>query len=247
MYFIISKLLVIFIYPFTWILALLLFALFNKNKKYKYRSLIAAITLTVVFTNPFLLNKFAYAWDTPPYKSTLKKHYSCAIILGGFSSSNGLGAGYFNSGSDRFLQGVKLMLSNQTSHLLISGGNGSLMPGGFSEALWVKREAKEFNFPDSAILIESTSRNTLENARFSKQLLEKSNLAPPYLLVTSAFHMPRSLMIFKKMGVNVIPYPANYITRREIVSAGDFLPAVEVLSNWNIYIKEVVGYVANSF
>ena len=245
MYFVLSKLLVNFIYPLTWIIILLILALVSKNKKYKYRSLLAAIGLLILFTNPYLFNQFAKSWDFAPYKPDNKK-YSCAIVLGGFSSSGGINGGYFNASADRFIQGIKLLTTRQTSHLLITSGNGNLLPGGFREALWVKNELKEFNYPDSAILIESESRNTLENAKFSKTVLEKAHLSPPYLLVTSAFHMRRSAMIFKNAGMDVIPYPANYIVRRK-GWAVDFMPGAEILSYWNTYIKEVVGYVANSF
>ena len=207
--------------------------------------MVAAIVLLVLFTNPFLFNQFAQSWDIAPYKPDSKK-YSCAIVLGGFSSSDGNNGGYFNTSADRFLQGIKLLSNGQTSHMLITGGNGNLLSGGFKEGLWVQKQLKEFNYPDSAILIESESRNTLENARFSKLILQKAKLSPPYLLVTSAFHMRRSLMIFKKAGINVVPYPANYLVRRKAVIS-DIIPKTDVLSYWDIYIKEVVGYVANSF
>ncbi|GAB2970860.1 YdcF family protein [Mucilaginibacter puniceus] len=245
MYFFFSKVLLILILPLTWILILLCFSLFSKSKKWRYRSLVAAIALLVLFTNPFLFNQFAQSWDIAPYKPDNKK-YSCAIVLGGFSLSDGSGNGFFSPGADRFIQGIKLLSTGQTSHLLITGGSGNLIQGKFREATWVKKQLHEFNYPDSAVLIESASRNTLENAMFSKLILEKANLHPPYLLVTSAYHMRRSLMIFKKKGIDVIPYPANYISIGK-PTVSDLIPDASVLSSWNVYIKEVVGYVANSF
>jgi uncharacterized SAM-binding protein YcdF (DUF218 family) len=244
MYFVLSKILLVLIFPFTWILLLLIIALVSKNNKYKRCSLRIAIAMLVLFTNPFLFNQFAQSWDLPPYKDD-GKNYSCVIVLGGFSTGSYNGDGFFTSASDRFIQGIKLLSTKKATHLLVSGGTGSLLPDEFREAAWVKKQLHEFNYPDSAILIENASRNTKENAKFSKAMLEKAKLKPPYLLVTSAFHMRRSLMIFKKMGVNVVPYPANYMVRRKVI-ASDFIPAADVLSSWNIYIKEVVGYVANS-
>src|SRR4051812_22481121 len=152
MYFIFSKLLVIFIYPFTWILVLLAVALFIKNKKYKRSSFIAALILLVIFSNPFLFDRVAQKWDTPPYNNADTTHYNCAIVLGGFSSSDGAGGGYFNLSADRFLQGIKLLLTKKASHILITGGNGNLAPGGFREGLWVQKQLKEFNIPDSTVL-----------------------------------------------------------------------------------------------
>lgn len=245
MYFIFSKILLVLIFPLTWILILLIVSFISKSKKWKYRCLVAAVALLVLFTNPFLFNQFAQSWDIAPYKPDSKK-YSCAIVLGGFSSSSDKGEGYFNFSADRFIQGAKLLSTKKTTYLLITGGSGSLLPDEYSEAPWAKKQFLEFNYPDSAVLIESNSRNTLENGRFSKVLLDSAKLKPPYLLVTSAYHMRRSLMIFKNAGMDVIPYPANYLIRRK-AEASDFIPDASVLSSWNIYIKEVVGYVANSF
>jgi uncharacterized SAM-binding protein YcdF (DUF218 family) len=72
-------------------------------------------------------------------------------------------------------------------------------------------------------------------------------LPPPYLLVTSAFHMRRSLMIFKKAGINVVPYPSNYLGSEVNFAPNNFLPEANTLSNWEYYTKEVVGYVVNYF
>ncbi|RZA02668.1 MAG: YdcF family protein [Sphingobacteriaceae bacterium] len=244
MYFFFSKVLLIFIFPLTWVLVLLIVALVSKNKKRKYRSLVAALILLVLFTNPFLFNQFAQSWDVAPYKPDNRK-YSCVIVLGGFSTGSDKGDGYFNTAADRFIQGTKLLSTGQASHLLITGGSGSLLPDEFREAIWVKKQLKEFNYPDSAILIESASRNTKENAKFSKVILDKAKLSPPYLLVTSAFHMRRSAMIFKNAGIVVVTYPANYLVRRK-ATISDLMPDASVLSSWNTYIREVVGYVANS-
>jgi uncharacterized SAM-binding protein YcdF (DUF218 family) len=244
MYFILSKLLLLFIFPLTWILLLLAVSLISKSKKWKYRCLVGAIALLVLFTNPFLFNQFAQFWDAAPYKPDGKK-YSCAIVLGGFSSGSDKGDGFFSNSADRFIQGAKLLSTKKATHLLITGGTGSLLPDEYREAPWARKQFLEFNYPDSAILIESASRNTLENAKFSKAILKKAKLPPPYLLVTSAYHMRRSLMICKKAGIEVVPYPANYLVRRKAI-VSDFIPSAEILSNWNIYIKEVVGYIVNS-
>jgi uncharacterized SAM-binding protein YcdF (DUF218 family) len=95
--------------------------------------------------------------------------------------------------------------------LLFTGGNASLKPTGFREADWISAELNSYRISKDEILIEKDSRNTLENAQFSKKLLEAKGLPPPYLLITSAFHMRRSLQTFKNAGLNVIPYSCNYI------------------------------------
>jgi uncharacterized SAM-binding protein YcdF (DUF218 family) len=245
MYFVLSKLLLFLILPLYWVMILVLIGVFKKNRRVKKRLFIVAAVVFYLFSIPLLLNLFARLWDVrvPPNH---KKH-SCAIVLGGFSGDGGEDGGHFTEASDRFIQGVKLMDTKQVSHILISGGSGMLVPGGFREANYVKTQLKKFNVPDSLVLIESNSKNTFENAKFTKAILEKSHLQPPYLLVTSAFHMRRSLMLFRHAGLQVDPYPCNFMSSDQQLLIGAFCPDADVLHKWEIYIKEVVGYAVNYF
>jgi uncharacterized SAM-binding protein YcdF (DUF218 family) len=247
MYFILSKLLLYLLFPLSWIFILLVIAIASNDKKRKQRFLIAAVILLFIFSNAFLFNRFAKLWDVSPYELKSADTYKCAIILGGFSGGGYNEKGHFNASSDRFIQGIKLLSNHSVSHLLITGGNGSLNPAGFREGPWVKTQLEELKFPDSALLIEGNSKNTIENARFSNILLKQSHLPGPYLLVTSAFHMRRALMIFKKEGMNVIPYSCNFIRSDKIGFDDFFIPDAEKLAAWNLYIKEVVGYAINYF
>lgn len=245
MYFIFSKLLVYLLYPLTWVFILFAFAAFTKQSKRRQNFFIASIVTLYLFSNFFLFSLFARHWDIP---ATLPHGtYNCAIVLGGFSGTDQYDRGQFGPAADRFIQGVKLYETGTVSHILITGGNGNLLAGSFREATWVKAQLKAFNIPDSAILIESNSKNTIENARFSDKVLKQSHLTGPYLLVTSAFHMRRSIMIFKKAGLNVIPYSSNFITGSKITFDDYFIPNSSALSNWNFYTKEVVGYIVNHF
>lgn len=247
MYFIISKVFLFLLLPIYWVVILLFVALVIKDRKRKQRFLLAAIVVLYLFSIPLLLNVMEKAWDVKPYPANGNKKYSCVIVLGGFSSGSEKGSGHFSGTADRFIQGVKLIATRQASHILISGGNGLLAPGSFREATWAKTQLEQFNIPDSLILTESNSKNTLENAKFSKTILENSHLSPPYLLVTSAFHMRRSLMIFKKAGLNVVPYPCNYLTFDSGFIISNLTPDANTLFTWEYYIKEVVGYMVNYF
>jgi uncharacterized SAM-binding protein YcdF (DUF218 family) len=247
MYFILSKILLFLILPVSWITVLLIIALVSKDRKRKQSFLITSAIVFYIFSNGFLLNEFAKRWDIPPTTLNNTQPYSCAVILGGFSGEDANENGLFNTASDRFIQGLKLFTTKKASHILITSGNGNLIPGAFREAAWAKTQLLQLNVPDSAILIENNSKNTLENARFSKTVIEQKHLQPPYLLVTSAFHMRRSLMIFKNAGVAVIPYPCNYIAGRQRLDISMLLPSSETLFTWNFYVKEVIGYVVNYF
>jgi uncharacterized SAM-binding protein YcdF (DUF218 family) len=248
MYFILSKILLYLLFPLSWIFVLLVIALTAKRPQKKRRFLIIAIVVLFIFSNTVIYNSFARLWDIPPHELKATDHYNCAIVLGGFSGESRIGGGHFNQSADRFIQSVLLLRTNKITHLLVSGGNGNLIPGSFREGAWVKTQLEALSFPDSAILIESNSKNTIENARFSNMLLKKSHLPGPYLLITSAFHMRRAAMIFKKEGINVVPYSCNVLTKQDRYSIDDYLiPSAENLSQWSLYLKEVIGYIVNSF
>jgi uncharacterized SAM-binding protein YcdF (DUF218 family) len=246
MFFIFSKLLIYFIYPFSWFLAFFIAAIIVKKTHLKRRFLLISAVVLLVFSNPFLLIEFATHWDVQPVPLKAGQ-YSCAIVLGGFSGEDAKGNGFFNGAADRFIQGVKLLTTGKVKRILISGGNGHLIPGKFEEADWVRTQLKQLKVPDSCILIEDRSRNTLENATFSKAVLAKNHLAPPYLLVTSAFHMRRSFYIFSKQKVDVVPYPCNYMVGNGKITFDDFIPDAGVFSSWNFYLKEVIGTAVTHF
>jgi uncharacterized SAM-binding protein YcdF (DUF218 family) len=244
MFFILSKLLIYFLYPLSWIIVLIVTACFIKNNKYQQRLIVTSVALLLIFSNGFLLNQFAKFWDVAPdlSKTTTQHKYSCAIILGGFVSEDNAKKGYLNWAADRFIQGIKLKEAGKATHLLFTGGSSSLNPDGFTEGKWIYTELQAFHLPDSSLLFEKRARNTIENIQFSKTILVNQHLPPPYLLVTSAFHMRRALLICKKAGVKVVAYPCNFFAGKGSISADNFIPSAETLSNWNIYLKEIVGY-----
>lgn len=242
MYFILSKVLLILILPFMWVFGLLIYAIFTKNDKRRRGLVMAAVILLTFFGSQFIFNRYAALWDVPP-QNPGKTKYSCVILLGGFTSQDANGKGFFNDSKDRYVQATRLLAIGTASHLLMTGGNGNLISDGFTEGEYVRGVLKEEHYADSAILIENRSRNTFENAAFSKAILKKANLKPPYLLVTSAFHMKRAMLIFKKEGMEVVPFPCDYKSTAGVFSIFDVLPAPNVYDNWNKYIKELVGYI----
>ncbi|MES2268080.1 MAG: YdcF family protein [Bacteroidota bacterium] len=246
MVYILSKLLYVFILPLTWVFCLLLYTLFAKNASRKRKALIAAIAIFWFFGNRFTANLMANIWDVDPGAASAKT-YSAAILLGGFVSEGKNGEGHFNNAVDRYNTAVKLLQAGTAKHLLFSGGNADIKPSSFSEARFVGQQLKKLNIADSLILLDDKARYTIENAAFSKILLQKTRLKPPYLLVTSAFHMRRAMLIYKKAGLGVAPYPCDYITNYGTIMPTDFVPGIEAIGTWNTYIKEMVGYIVALF
>jgi len=242
MFFVISKILGYLLRPVLWILILFIIGLLTKKPKRKKYFIRSSLILLIIFSNPFVLIQFARWWDVKPAKLAADSNYSCAIVLGGYGSEDANKDGYFNASADRFIQAVKLKAEGRVSHLLITGGTGRLFPTDFRESDWVLSQLRDLKIPDSSILIEDRSRNSYENAVFSKRMFDSMSLKPPYLLITSAYHMRRARYIYKKQGLDVIAYPCNYLEGRGAISFSDFIPSGSALNHWEFYIREVVGY-----
>lgn len=240
MYFVFSKILLFLIIPLNWILALFFAGLLVKKVRLKRRLLGLSFCLLVIFTNPLLVNIFARAWNVKSNELP-GSGYSCGIVLGGFSGN--IYNGSFNWAADRFIQAEILQTTGKTTHLLITGGSGSLINrDGYEEGKWAKSQLMKLKYPDSCVLEENNSRNTFENAEFSKEVLQAHHLKPPYVLITSEFHMRRSLLIFKKAGIDVLPYSCNTIAGGEKFTVSLLFPQASTLSNWEVYLKEVIGW-----
>lgn len=242
MFFVLSKLLFFAISPTFWITFFLVASLTTRSRRYKKYFLRTSLILFIIFSNPLLLNLTARWWDAKETSLPPGQTYSSAIVMGGFASEDFHGHGYFNTTSDRFIQALKLKLNGTVSHILISGGNPSLLPTDFRESDWVTQQLEEFQVPDSVILNENRARNSFENAAYSRQILDSLHLRPPYVLITSAYHMKRATLVFKKMNIPVVPYPCNYIAGMGRTDLGDFIPSFGVLGTWEMYLKEFVGY-----
>lgn len=241
MYFILSKVLLVFATPLFWAFALFVYAAITRLAKRRQRFLIAGLLVLYFFSVKVTADIFARIWDKPPQQQSAKK-YSAVILLGGFVSKDSEGNGYFNEACARYFTAVKLLKDGTAAHILVTGGSSSLHPDNFSEAGFVKNALRRSGVADSLVLLESNARNTEENAKFSKPLLQKSGLKAPYLLVTSAFHMRRAALLFKKQGLDIEPYPCHYLAGGYF-SMGDIIPNTEAMAQWNLYIKEVIGYV----
>lgn len=89
-------------------------------------------------------------------------------------------------------------------------GTGTLCASPASRLLTAVRLQRQLGVPEEKILTETKSTNTSQNARFSAEILRENGLSRP-ILVTSAFHMKRSVLNFQKQGVAVEPFPTDYL------------------------------------
>lgn len=191
MFFTLSKILYYLITPGCWIWVCIIIGIIRRKKNFHF--LWAAILLLVVFTNPYLYRRAMIAYQPMPiqFKDKPAQPYT-AILLTGFVKFDSAGQGYFGKASDRYIQTVQLFEQHFINKIIISGGSGNLWLQEPPEALFLQNELKKAGVPDSCIAIDTLSRNTFENGQYTRQLIDNIGWKGPYLLVTSAFHMPRA-------------------------------------------------------
>lgn len=178
-----------------------------------------------------------------PKKSELNAHYSAAIVLGGMISYDRDHQQIeFQGSSDRILNVLPLYFNGEVDQIIIAGGSGRLLQDQ-KEAPYLRDYLIDIGVDANDILIEDHSRNTFENAKYSKEVIETYKLKGPFLLSTSASHMRRSIACFEKMQIEVDAFPVDYLSKeREFNPDRLFRPKSHVLKSWNSIIHEWVGF-----
>jgi uncharacterized SAM-binding protein YcdF (DUF218 family) len=149
---------------------------------------------------------------------------ACMIVLGGAFETEvttARGGIELNQSADRFVEALRLALLHPQAKILVSGGDGSLSGEYEGDAAASLRFFEAFGLTRDRMVMETTSRNTDENAANSRQILAGTGLSD-CLLITSAFHMPRSVGLFRKAGLAVTPWPTDYRTTGKATLALDF-------------------------
>jgi len=242
MFFVLSKILYLFIAPFTWIVLLFFWAIFTRKPLLKKRLFIISFLLLYFFSNEFILYKIGLAYQPKPTMLADSAKYSCGILLGGMTHSDRNELGFFTESSDRFIQTISLYHQKKIGKILVTGGNGTLTDRKFREGDFLEKELLKCGVDTSDIINENQSNNTYENGLYSKRILDSLQLAPPYVLITSATHMPRSVKVFTKLGLPVIPYPSNYFFIDKRFDIGSLLfPKADVMYKWQKLSKEWIG------
>ena len=233
-----SKLIGYLIIPDFWLIGLFGWWLVAKSSRTKRRLSIGLIGFIFIFGNEFLYTKLAIAWQPKPVH--ISQQYQAGILLGGICTFDKYGNGYMNSSSDRLIAACTLYKTGIIKKIVIAAGNiDKYKP---NEAAYLSVRMAELGIDKADIIIEGRSRNTFENAVFAKQKIDSIHLLPPYVLVTSAMHMPRAIRVFNKAGLAVVPYPCNYEVVEKTFSWDDFLiPKLSVINDWRGLLKEIVG------
>ena len=253
MFLFLSKLLPLFLYPLGLACLLLVVALvlWWRRSRLVPVPIATALMLLLLTSNSWVANSLVRSleWQNIP-KGALPTA-DAIVVLGGATKSrfSPRPAVDLSEEGDRVLYGAQLYREGKAPLVIASGGRIDWHGGGPSESADMAQILKTLGVPDSAILQDPTSLNTYQNAVNVRQIIKERGIGR-VLLVTSAMHMPRSLQIFQRQGINAIPAPTDFlITQQELKEPNssaqatllNLLPDADRLRMTTRAIKEYIG------
>jgi uncharacterized SAM-binding protein YcdF (DUF218 family) len=244
MFFVLSKILAVFVRPLTWIILCFTGSYFLKKPKLKLRLFWTGLIMLIFFSNSYISNKVMLWWEPSPVPIETMEVYDVAVVFSGVTKVGKTPDDriYFDNGADRITHTLQLYNEGKVKHILVSGGLGFQQIESSKAAERLKRFLTMAGVPDSVITVEPKAVNTYENAVESAKILKDRFPGMKYLLVTSAFHMKRSSLCLKAQGVQFDEFPAGYLTNRPLLNFENlFIPRAASINRWEIIIKEVVG------
>ena len=248
MFFVLSKTLNYLVMPLTAIVLMFVVSLVVRPVTWKRRLRITGLVLLLLFSNEFIANEVMKRWEvaSPPFAEM--RQYKLGIVLTGAVIPRLQPADriYFHKGADRVVHTVQLYKLGLVKKILVSGGSGRLIDIQEREANSFKAAMILMGVPDSAILVEDETRNTHESAREVKNILDGLGYqAEDCLLITSAFHMRRSLACYEKVGLPLDTFTTDfYAHHHEYTFDAYVIPKIDVLIVWHKLVREWVGMVA---
>jgi uncharacterized SAM-binding protein YcdF (DUF218 family) len=249
MFFILSKTLNFFIQPFNLILLFLALSFIVRKKPWKRWLRLLSLGLFLFFSNGLIFNALLGMWEVPAVAiDSLPGQYQVGIVLGGTTDTEREPKDrlFFRKGADRVTHALHLYHAGKIRKILFTGGNPRL----FDEPEKDNRPIYDFyvmcGVQPEDIIIENRSRNTHENALYAKALMEEAGIEGRAILITSAFHMRRSMATFEQAGLQVTAFSGDFNTAlpEDRLSFSAFFPSAVVLHQWNMFIKELIGYAA---
>ena len=214
--------------------------LYRKKEK-RLAAMLAALVFVFYLLCTHLVSERLMGALEGAYQPPENPQGDCVIMLGGGAfpdTPDVSGQGTLcSSPANRLLTAVRLQKKLDVP-IILSGGQVYSDSG--QEAVIASRILKDLGVPEDKIIVEGKSINTTQNAQFSTELMRQHGLEKP-VLVTSAFHMRRSVLNFAKCGVEVTAYPADYRTNlRHDFHYNKLKPSTDALDDNVIVLQEVL-------
>ena len=248
MYFYLSKILAPFLNPTNLLFFLLIFFIFKNIKlKIRFKFLFIFITFIIIFISTLTIGKIGlkYLENDYVFQEKLSNINNIFILAGSeeINSTKATNKLNLNNGSERLISSVKLALDNPNATIYFIGGDGNLIKNEINEINVAQLFFEDIGFDTSRVKFIQNTRNTIENLKALKKINIQDQLN---VLITSAFHMKRSMIIANTLDIKIKPYAVDFrsIEKFNLIN---YYQRLNVASNWdsfNIFFRELLGIFA---
>lgn len=248
--FFLSKILGLLSEPLIWVSCLLLAALLLHSRKpavarrLRWSALVVLLAVGWLPLPNSLIQHLEQQYAEIPPQADLRS-YVGVIVLGGATESGRVQQAHtqplLNGAAERITAPVVILRRNPQLRVLYTGGEGALWGTGPSEADRARVFFESMGLSHTQVAYESASRTTYENAVLTAQL-PGIDITQRWLLVTSAWHMPRSMATFTKAGWNVTAYPVDF--RTASTTPWTEYSQREGSNSWQLLLHEWLGLLA---
>jgi uncharacterized SAM-binding protein YcdF (DUF218 family) len=248
MFFALSKTLNYLTQPLVIVCILLVISAFVKKNVLRKLFFRSGLGLLLFFSNEFIANEMMTLWEVKPTAyAAIKKQYEYGILLTGITKAQmePKDRVYFSRGADRVTHSVQLYKLGIIKKILVSGGSGRLLNIDEREADDVAKALILMGVLAQDIEIENQSKNTHESAVAVKKILIGKVQPKDCLIITSSFHMRRSMACFKKTGFYPDSFSTDFFSHSRAFTLDVLIvPKLDAFNIWTILMKEWVGYSA---
>ena len=223
---------------FIVLLFVIAFLLWRKNER-RIAGIMAGLTAVFYLLSTSLISGLLIGSLEDEYPQPASPEGDIIIMLGGGATADTPSLG--EKGDLTSAAGNRLLMTAQLYNLLklpvlVSGS--AVFPGSGCEAEIAKRDLIRLGVPEEKIYTDTESLNTRQNAVYSAELMREHGFNRP-ILVTSAFHMPRSVLNFEKEGVQVVPFPTDYMANSiPTYHLNKFAPSSDALFEVDLFLRE---------
>ncbi len=236
------------LYPLGLVTIFGVVALYSSARRRKARAKVCAsisILILLISSNPLFARYLVGELESRYPQQAIDEiaEHQAIIVLGGglrvpSEPDKSLQLG---SAADRYWHAAQLYFAQKAPSIIIAGGNVYSRPGVPGEAFYIAELLSKWGVPSSAIIVESDSRTTAENAKNVQKILEQEGIDRA-LLVTSAIHMPRAYSLFETLPSSITPAVADVqIQPRVAPPVLSYLPSAGALKMTTLAMHEYYG------
>ena len=227
---------------------LLLYLLFiNLKNKIKYKILLNIVFVTILILSVLPVGKFGLKYLERDYINQVEpsKINNIYVLAGSedLEATKKTNQLNLNDNSERLIFSIKLAINHPNSKIFFVGGDGNLIKNNINETFVAKLFYKNVGFDLDRVDFIGNTRNTIENL----EAIKSRGISKDYnILITSAFHMKRAMIISNKNNLKLKPYAVDFKSVNDFSFLNYYqgFNFAENLASFNIFFREIVGIIA---